>query len=235
MEREETPIGRPQVTASQGPTRPGESAAGRRLGSGEAMRPAGLVQRLLKRWRRYWATPVPLTFSQLTETVKAGNVVAKGSVYDMLGMVDLGNPKMIETIVLELTKPEKEDELRRVVAIALCLKVDEVFALRYDEIVLNTLAGADNLTPLQRVILYNEDTLRAVGVDNWVDAIKSTHAIGRDGTIYTPTLVSDAERPARVALIQDALRPTNFEEFVERLAGLMIYPDAVDPHTPKTR
>lgn len=192
------------------------------------MRPSGPVYRLLRRWRRCWATPVPLSFSRLRETVKTGNTVAKGSVYDLLGILDLGNPRMTETMLLELTKPEKEDELRRALAIAFCLKADGVFALYDDEIVLNTLAGPDNLTPLQRVVLYNEDILRAVGVHGFVDAIKSTRAVGRDGTIHTPSIVSDAERSARIALIQDTLCTTSFEEFVERLSGLMTYPGAVD-------
>jgi hypothetical protein len=194
--------------------------------------------RLVKKWRRYFTIPAPLTFDQLTDAVKTGNVSAKGAVYDMLGMLDLGSPKIIETIVLELTKPEKEEELRRVMVIAMCLKADGVFALKYDEIVLNVAAGPDGLTPLQRMIFANEDVLRAVGANAFADAAKTTHAVGRDGAIYTPTTVPGTERSpeqaqARVALIRDALRETNFEQFAEVLPRLMASEMAAQPQERK--
>jgi len=193
-----------------------------------------VLLRLAKKLRRYFTTPAPLTFGQLAEAVKTGHVTAKGDVYNMLGMLDLGNPKIIETIVLELTKPEKEEELRRVMVMALCLKADGVFALKYDEIVLNIAAGPDRLTPLQRVIFANEDVLRAVGANAFADIAKTLHAVGKDGTIYTPTIVpgterSPAEAQARVTLIRDALRQTNFEEFAEVLPRFMASEVAAQP------
>ena len=125
---------------------------------------------LCKKWRRYYARPIPLTYQELVEKVKAGGIVCKGHVYDVAGMLDLGNPRVFVAVVKQ--SAESEEEFTKMQAITQTLMQDYVFALQADEVVFNVVAGPSGLTPLQRVVLSNEETFRALDLEGFVEMVK---------------------------------------------------------------
>jgi hypothetical protein len=139
------------------------------------MTPIETVIALCKRWQRYWARPIPLTYKEFVEKVKAGGIVGRGHVYDVAGMLDLGNPNIFVALVKQ--SAESQEEFTKMQAITQLLMQDYVFAIQADELVFNIVAGPDGLTPLQLVVLSNEDRFRALGLEGFVEMVKALPAL----------------------------------------------------------
>ncbi len=107
---------------------------------------------MARRLCRWFATPRPLTYSELIERAKAGGTLSQGYVYHTLGLLDCGNPEIWLGLVKESMKSEaRKERMQQVVS---ALMADYVFALKFDEIVFNPYTGGDagNLAPIQHIL-----------------------------------------------------------------------------------